>query len=205
MDGASTSADAGMRARQKRVLPARTRRGGPGLGNCEVDVMILERQKRKRTFDLKIIPCYLIFEPAVEYDPLIPPKTRLLLTTNSCIIEKSSKLELGTNEAANERYFDRPEVVKAYREQQLIQTPDFAEITETPTAMSRLRPRNSEEVRGSSTQSAFPPYFLRSRRQRISQMRHMKKGIANTKHSRSVYDCGRKKSSSMSSTSLKSG
>jgi hypothetical protein len=60
MDGASTSTDAGMGARQKRVLPARTRRGGPGLGNCEMDVMILERQKRKCTFDPQPIQCYLM-------------------------------------------------------------------------------------------------------------------------------------------------
>jgi hypothetical protein len=142
----------------------------------------------------------------VEYDPLIPPEMRLLLTTNSCTTEKSSKLELGMNEAANERYFDRPEVVKAYREQELIQTPDFEEITQTPTAMSRLRPRNSEEVRGFSTQSTLPPsYYFFDRRQPTSQMRHMKKGIVNTKHSRSVYVYGRKKSSNTSSTSLKSG
>jgi hypothetical protein len=33
--------------RQKRVLPARSRRGGPGLGNSEVDIIILDSLKRK--------------------------------------------------------------------------------------------------------------------------------------------------------------
>ena len=33
---------------QKRVLPSRSRRGGPGLGSADVDVIILDAQKRKR-------------------------------------------------------------------------------------------------------------------------------------------------------------
>ena len=38
----------GMQTR-KRVLPSRSRRGGPGVGGCDVDVMILETRKRRRT------------------------------------------------------------------------------------------------------------------------------------------------------------
>ena len=37
----------GFGGRQKRVMPSRSRRGGPGVGSTEVDIMILETQKRK--------------------------------------------------------------------------------------------------------------------------------------------------------------
>ena len=46
MDGASSSTS-GAQNRQKRVLPSRSRRGGPGVGTCEVDVLILETLKRR--------------------------------------------------------------------------------------------------------------------------------------------------------------
>lgn len=36
-------------SRQKRVLPSRSRRGGPGIGTCDVDLMILDAQKRRRS------------------------------------------------------------------------------------------------------------------------------------------------------------
>lgn len=36
----------GMQTR-KRVMPARSRRGGPGVGGCDVDIMILETRKRR--------------------------------------------------------------------------------------------------------------------------------------------------------------
>lgn len=42
----------GMQTRQKRVLPSRSRRGGPGVGNCDVDVMILETRKRRCTWSI---------------------------------------------------------------------------------------------------------------------------------------------------------
>ena len=38
----------GAQTRQKRVLPTRSRRGGPGVGSCDADIMILETLKRKR-------------------------------------------------------------------------------------------------------------------------------------------------------------
>ena len=37
----------GLSTRQKRVMPSRSRRGGPGIGSTDVDVMILDTQKRK--------------------------------------------------------------------------------------------------------------------------------------------------------------
>ncbi len=43
----ASSSKEGMKTRQKRVLPTRSRRGGPGVGTCETDVMILDTMKRK--------------------------------------------------------------------------------------------------------------------------------------------------------------
>ena len=43
----ASSSTASAHARQKRVLPSRARRGGPGVGSCDVDIMILETYKRK--------------------------------------------------------------------------------------------------------------------------------------------------------------
>lgn len=37
----------GLSGRQKRVMPSRNRRGGPGVGSTDVDIMILDTQKRK--------------------------------------------------------------------------------------------------------------------------------------------------------------
>lgn len=39
---------------QKRVLPSRSRRGGPGLGTADVDSIILDAQKRK----CELVPSY---------------------------------------------------------------------------------------------------------------------------------------------------
>jgi hypothetical protein len=47
MDTSSSSTNAGAQIRQKRVLPSRSRRGGPGVGSCDVDLMILDTQKRQ--------------------------------------------------------------------------------------------------------------------------------------------------------------
>jgi len=47
-----------------------------------------------------------------------------------------------------ERYFDRPEVTAAYKKQQLIETPEFSQLSEDATVGSRFRPRAAlEEVR----------------------------------------------------------
>lgn len=46
-DNTSAASAPAANTRQKRVLPSRSRRGGPGVGSCDVDVMILETQKRK--------------------------------------------------------------------------------------------------------------------------------------------------------------
>ncbi|KZT30775.1 hypothetical protein NEOLEDRAFT_1174152 [Neolentinus lepideus HHB14362 ss-1] len=107
--------------RQKRVLPSRSRRGGPGIGNCDVDLMILDAHKRK-----------------FENEPLIPADTKFFLTTNSALIPSTSAVsfEIQLNSSAYERYFDRPEVIKAYREQQTIQTPEYTLLTEDASELT---------------------------------------------------------------------
>ncbi|RDB28499.1 hypothetical protein Hypma_015843 [Hypsizygus marmoreus] len=123
MSAPSTSTNSGMQVRQKRVLPSRSRRGGPGVGNCDADVMILETHRRK-----------------FENEPLIPAETQFLLTTNSAVASTSSAtLETQINIHANERYFDRPEVLKAYREQVIIQTPEFVNLGSAPAGRLRAR------------------------------------------------------------------
>ncbi|KAI1793095.1 hypothetical protein LXA43DRAFT_1093007 [Ganoderma leucocontextum] len=143
--------------RQRRVQPTRSRRGGPGVGTCESDVMILETMKRR-----------------FENEPLIPATTPFLLTTNSALVpatptpapapppdSNSNAASTSTSEAANAqlntlaygRYFDRPEVRKAYMEQQLIQTPEFTELPQDAHVGGRFRPRNSEDVRPPSART----------------------------------------------------
>jgi hypothetical protein len=59
-DGSEVALPAPRLARQKtRVLPSRSRRvGGPGIGSEEVDHLILDAQKRNRTFSrVPIPPC----------------------------------------------------------------------------------------------------------------------------------------------------
>lgn len=193
--------------RQRRVQPARSRRGGPGVGSCESDMMILETMKRRCTSSPSVIrslplPSLLLilFPPffftayafatvvresvltsvcAVENEPLIPATTPFLLTTNSALVpapapapgpnsnsnsdSNAAAASSSTSEAAPHaqlnplaysRYFDRPEVRRAYMEQQLIQTPEFSELPQDAHVGGRFRPRNSEDVR------AFPLLFV---------------------------------------------
>jgi hypothetical protein len=51
------------------------------------------------------------------------------------------------NTWAYERYFDKPEVIRAYREQQLIQTPEFTLLSEHEAVGGRFRPRSLDDVR----------------------------------------------------------
>ena len=100
---------------------------------------------------------------AVENEPLIPATTPFLLTTNSALVASlasnagasTSTSTPTTSEAGHAqlntlaygRYFDRPEVRKAYMEQQLIQTPEFTELPQDAHVGGRFRPRHSEDVR----------------------------------------------------------
>jgi hypothetical protein len=89
---------------------------------------------------------------AVENEPLIPANTQFLLTTYSVLVpqpQPSSSTDFGLNSHANQRYFDRPDVIQAYREQQIIQTPEFTTLSEDASVGGRFRPRISAEVRSS--------------------------------------------------------
>lgn len=88
------------------------------------------------------------FLTTVDNEPLIPADTPFLLTTNSALLQPSSKsTSFGLNSFANQRYFDRSDVIKSYREQLNIQTPEFSLLSEDATVGGRFRPRSSEEVR----------------------------------------------------------
>ncbi|KAK1234817.1 hypothetical protein PQX77_001910 [Marasmius sp. AFHP31] len=119
---------------QRRVQPSRSRRGGPGVGvgNCETDQMILDTNRRKP-----------------ENEPLIPENARFFLTTNPVLAPPEIPFQPPSllNIHANERYFDRPELLKAIRQQQEIETPEYVNISETDTVGGRFRPRGSEDVR----------------------------------------------------------
>jgi len=87
-----------------------------------------------------------------ENDPLIPTHTQLLLTTDSLRVRTfgggdASASGSQLNTSAYERYFDKPEVIRAYREQQLIQTPEFTLLSEHEAVGGRFRPRGQDDVR----------------------------------------------------------
>ncbi|KDQ63233.1 hypothetical protein JAAARDRAFT_120493 [Jaapia argillacea MUCL 33604] len=154
----------GMPTRPKRVQPSRSRRGGPGIGSCDVDLMILDAYKRK-----------------FENEPLIPTDTSFLLTTNSSLVPPSSSsatFELELNSHAYERYFDRPDVIKAYREQALIQTPEFCLLSEDASVGGRFRPRGSEEESADTSDAVYEKrhrkYETFEKRQRLREKEKLK-------------------------------
>ena len=87
-----------------------------------------------------------------ENDPLIPAHTQLLLTTDSARVRAfaggdASAAGSEFNTSAYERYFDKPEVIRAYHEQQLIQTPEYTLLSEHEAVGGRFRPRGQDDVR----------------------------------------------------------
>jgi hypothetical protein len=100
----------------------------------------------------------------------------LLLTTDSARVrtfgdeaaEGPEGPQTNLNTSAYERYFDKPEVICAYREQQLIQTPEFTLLSEGEAVGGRFRPRGLEDVRAVPTRfsvtltfpSPFIPFFI---------------------------------------------
>ncbi|KAL0951600.1 hypothetical protein HGRIS_008278 [Hohenbuehelia grisea] len=134
------AAPSGAQTRQKRVLPSRSRRGGPGVGGCDVDQMILETYKRQ-----------------AENEPLISIEAQFLLTTDVSQLPSagsSSSGSLALNLRARERYFDRPEVIKAYKEQAIIQTPEFTSLSDDAVVGGRFRPRGGVEEAAADTSDA---------------------------------------------------
>ena len=94
---------------------------------------------------------FFIFCFIGENDPLIPAHTQLLLTTDSARVRAFAGGDAGSdselNTSAYERYFDKPEVIRAYREQQLIQTPEYTLLSEHEAVGGRFRPRGQDDVR----------------------------------------------------------
>ncbi|KAF9245831.1 hypothetical protein BU15DRAFT_40492 [Melanogaster broomeanus] len=149
--------------RQKRVLPSRSRRGGPGIGSCDVDLMILDAQNRR-----------------LDNEPLIPADTPFLLTTNSALPHSSPSRpsRFGLNSLANQRYFDRPDVIKAYREQLNIQTPEFSLLSEDASVGGRFRPRSSGEDYADTSDATYEKrhrkYETFEKRQRLREKEKLK-------------------------------
>ncbi|KAL4253577.1 hypothetical protein ABKN59_003453 [Abortiporus biennis] len=156
----------GLQTRQKRVLPSRSRRGGPGVGSCDVDVLILETRKRR-----------------LENEPLIPATTEFLLTTNSTLLpppveDPASDSDFALNSSSYGRYFDRPDVQQACREQQIIQTPEFTQFTEDAAVGGRFRPRGGEEESADTSDAAYEKrhrkYETFEKRQRLREKEKLK-------------------------------
>lgn len=110
------------------------------MGSCDIDIMILDTKKWKS-----------------DAEPLIPADTSFLLTTNTALgaSDSSSEADLQVNTLGNELYFNRPEVLKAYREQLIIQTPEYTNISGIPVVGGRFRVRNSEEETVDTSDAAY--------------------------------------------------
>ncbi|KAI9438439.1 hypothetical protein BJY52DRAFT_548818 [Lactarius psammicola] len=163
---ASTS-NAGGATRPRRIMPSRSRRGGPGVGISDVDTQILETLRRRR-----------------ENDPLIPAHTQLLLTTNSTRVRAfggegdASAEGSQLNTSAYERYFDKPDVIRAYREQQLIQTPEYTLLSEHEAVGGRFRPRGQDDEGIDTSDAAYEKrhrkYETFEKRQRLREKEKLK-------------------------------
>lgn len=131
----------------------------------------------------------------VDNEPLIPADTRFLLTTNSALLQPWSKsASFGLNTFANQRYFDRSDVIKAYREQLNIQTPEFSLLSEEATVGGRFRPRSSGEVRKSMFYLTCNHIGISSRTMETPPMQHMRSDIGNTSSLKSDNACARRRS-----------
>ena len=102
-------------------------------------------------FSLFFVGGVLFFFYVGENEPLVPAHTKLLLTTSSTRVrafgDASGAEGSQLNTSAYERYFDKPEVIRAYREQQVIQTPEFTLLSEHEAVGGRFRPRGLDDVR----------------------------------------------------------
>ncbi len=157
----------------------------------------------------------------VENEPLIPANTLFFMTTNLELLPESSSSSDGqpmVNTHANERYFERPEVMESYRLQQSIETPDFTELSQTHVG-GRFRPRGSDDVRGYyflqlrlntdtlNDYMLFPFYVSISyhRPHTILQTPITKSGIASTRPWKNASVFERRSNSSMSNISSRRG
>ncbi|KAF9055933.1 hypothetical protein BJ165DRAFT_1521897 [Panaeolus papilionaceus] len=163
---AAYSSTTAMQSRQKRVLPSRSTRGGPGVGNCDMDMLILDTQKRRS-----------------ENEPLIPTLTRFLFTTDSSYSgdqeEESSQANIQLNTVAFDRYFEKPEVLQAFREQAIIETPVFESIAELSSVGGRFRPRGAEDESAETSDAA---YERRHKKYEAAEKRHRSREKEKLKH-----------------------
>ncbi|THV07486.1 hypothetical protein K435DRAFT_959573 [Dendrothele bispora CBS 962.96] len=150
--------------RQRRVLPSRSRRAGPGagVGNCDADQMILDTHRRK-----------------LEDVPLIPENTRFFLATSASLAPpEASSSRIVINKHSEDRYFDRPEVIKAFRQQTNIETPEFVDINETREVLSRFRARDTDEATMDTSDAAYErrhrKYETMEKRQRLRELEKLK-------------------------------
>lgn len=134
------------------------------MGSTEIDVMILDNLKRR-----------------LESEPLIPAESRFLLTTNSSLVPSTSvsgSFQAELNSSAYIRYFDRPEVQKAYREQQIIQTPEFTQLDEDANVGGRFRPRGAEDESADTSDAMYEKrhrkYETFEKRQRLREKEKLK-------------------------------
>lgn len=79
-----------------------------------------------------------------ESDPLIPSASSFLLTTDTSFMPSSSGSDSMLFVSAHDRYFERQDVIEAYRAQKEIQTPEYTELTEDAMVSGRLRVRGEE-------------------------------------------------------------
>ncbi|KAF7307156.1 ACT-7 domain-containing protein [Mycena indigotica] len=126
MDSDATLAAKIQQGFQKRILPSRSRRGGPGvgsgIGSCDIDDLILHNEARP------------------ELDSVVPSDTVILFRTDDRLEQVAQELAIAgpsaaINVTARETYFDRPDVIKGFREQLEIEVPSFEIVQVT----SRLR------------------------------------------------------------------
>lgn len=92
----------------------------------------------------------ILMLPPAENEPLIPADTPFVFKTNDTLEKVAGDFATaggsGLNLLAHQSYFERPEVLKAYREQTIIETPEFTNVSDTPSVGGRLRVRTTEEV-----------------------------------------------------------
>ncbi|KAH6917053.1 hypothetical protein BKA70DRAFT_1555628 [Coprinopsis sp. MPI-PUGE-AT-0042] len=143
MDAPSTSADVGP---AKRQLPSRNRRPTAATVGGDVDITILEASKVK------------------DFDGILEPSQRFLGTTNADLGKSSEDRSHVVNTVQTDGYFTRPESIRSYREQIIIQTPEVIDLSEAPSASTRTRVKASIEQTPIDSYTADAAYERRHRK-----------------------------------------
>ncbi|KAK7016675.1 hypothetical protein R3P38DRAFT_3567311, partial [Favolaschia claudopus] len=106
--------------RTRRVLPSRGHCSR--IGNCDVDAMIFEAQREN-----------------VRQKPCIPADSCFVLKTDPTLEQATAANSILVTHQY-ECCFDRPEVMKAYKEQSIIETPDCTRISAKASLNNLNRP-----------------------------------------------------------------